>query len=52
MFRISARTCRTFTFGEILIMAALNVGTHPPRNCQMLSRALEAKAVATLSRWV
>ena len=27
MFRISARTCHTFTFGEIFIMAAMNVET-------------------------
>ena len=25
MFRISARTCHTFTLGEIFIMAAMNV---------------------------
>jgi hypothetical protein len=27
MFRISAKSCRTFTFAEILIMAAMNVET-------------------------
>jgi hypothetical protein len=25
MFQISAATCRAFTFGEVLIMAAMNV---------------------------
>ncbi len=52
MFSIGARTCRTFTFGEILIMAALNVANHPPRNCQMLIRAPETKSDAALSRLV
>ena len=27
MFRITARTCRTFTLQEILILAAMNVET-------------------------
>ena len=27
MFRITAETCRSFTFGEILILAAINVET-------------------------
>ena len=25
MFQITATTCRTFTFGEVLIMAAMNI---------------------------
>ena len=27
MFRITAKSCRTFTFAEVLIMAAINVET-------------------------
>jgi hypothetical protein len=27
MFRITTETCRRFTFGEVLIMAAMNVET-------------------------
>ncbi len=50
MFSIGARTCRTFTFGEILIMAALNVETIRPGTSQMLSPARDRKAGEVLSR--
>jgi hypothetical protein len=29
MFRITAETCRKFTFAEVLIMAAMNVAPAP-----------------------
>jgi len=30
MFRITAETCRKFSFAEVLIMAAMNLNTRRP----------------------
>jgi hypothetical protein len=46
MFSITTQTCRSFTFAEVLIMAAMNVETIRPTSA---ARAL-AKTAATQKR--
>ena len=45
MFQITAATCRSFTFGEVLIMAAMNLES------VRLNSAVRASSLATTSKY-
>ena len=45
MFQITAATCRSFTFGEVLIMAAMNLES------DRLNSAARASSLATTSKY-